>query len=192
MGKKRLDKENCGQKHFWSKKCFGKQNLGQQSFWPKKSVGGLKKSVPWAKKISSFKGDLSRTFSQGGGVNLKIERNTFSKYVLDLWVEQFTSGCEARFGFFYISTRGTDFFRQGNWFFSPTELIFSPPNWIFWPKTLLAQIFFTKHFFGKKCFCPQFCLSNLFLPTILLYWTHCSNFITVSYCTHCNTVVTIS
>ena len=37
-------------------------------------------------------------------VNFKIERNSFSKYVLDLLVEQFAPYCEARFSFFKITT----------------------------------------------------------------------------------------
>ena len=35
---------------------------------------------------------------------MKIERNAFSKYVLDLLVEQFAHYCEARFSFFKITT----------------------------------------------------------------------------------------
>ena len=47
------------------------------------------------------KGDLSRMFPQVG--DFKIDRNAFSKYVLELLVEQFTPSCEARFAFFHIS-----------------------------------------------------------------------------------------
>ena len=35
---------------------------------------------------------------------MKIERNAFSKYVLDLLVEQFAHYCEAKFSFFKITT----------------------------------------------------------------------------------------
>ena len=45
-----------------------------------------------------------KTFSHVGAVNVKIEQNAFSKYVLDLLVEQFASYCEARFSFFKITT----------------------------------------------------------------------------------------
>ena len=38
---------------------------------------------------------------------MKIEQNAFSKYVLDLLVEQFAPYCEARFSFFKITTPPT-------------------------------------------------------------------------------------
>ena len=47
---------------------------------------------------------MSQTFSQGVGAKLKIDQNAFSKYVLDLLVEQFAPYCEARFSFFKITT----------------------------------------------------------------------------------------
>ena len=39
---------------------------------------------------------------------MKIERNAFSKYVLDLLVEQLAHYCEARFSFFKITTPPND------------------------------------------------------------------------------------
>ena len=62
-------------------------------------------------KILKFR--FFRFWSRGGGVNFKIERNSFSKYVLDLLVEQFAHYCEARFSFFKITTPPTR--GLGNW-----------------------------------------------------------------------------
>ena len=59
---------------------------------PSFSINFYNLNPPFCKNIFLFKENPQDSIG-GKGINFKIERNTLSKYVFELLVEQFTSGC---------------------------------------------------------------------------------------------------